>query len=108
MTDYTIVYRLDDEQQRGLEAVTALHNQCKTLNLLTAVIRGEAVTALHNQCKGAVTVTPAQLFRAIFKTGTHSDITKTLQQTRRSFEAIIAQQAAEARDTQEAGQAAGA
>ena len=86
MTDYTIVYRLDDEQQRELEAVTAL----------------------HNQCKGAVTVTPAQLFRVIFKTGTHSDITKTLQQTRRSFEAIIAQQAAEARDTQEAGQAAGA
>lgn len=86
MTDYTIVYRLDDEQQRELEAVTAL----------------------HNQCKGAVNVTPAQLFRVIFTTGTHSDITETLQQTRRSFEAIIAQQAAEARNAQEAGQAAGA
>lgn len=84
MTDYTIVYRLDDEQQRELEAVTAL----------------------HNQCKGVTPVTPAQLFRAIFSTGTHAQVTERLQTTRQSFEAIIAQQAAEARDAQEAEQAA--
>lgn len=84
MTEYTIVYVLDDEQQRELEAVTEL----------------------HNQCKGAVQATPAQLFRAIFSTGTHAQVTERLQATRQSFEAIIAKQATEARDAQEAAQAA--